>query len=151
MQEFTTAVAVLEYAIAAEMEAHAFYLDLAERAAVPGMAPVFREFAGEELGHRRKLEEIKRNKCFVAAGPPVADLRLSDFAEAAADGEPLDYQAALILAMKKEKQAFRLYTRLADLVGDPALRQLFLAMAQEEARHKLRFEVEYDEFVLREN
>jgi len=28
---------------------------------------------------------------------------------------------------------------------------LFLGLAQEESRHKLRFELEYDEYVLREN
>jgi hypothetical protein len=31
------------------------------------------------------------------------------------------------------------------------MRNIFLALAQEESKHKLRFEIEYDEFVLREN
>jgi rubrerythrin len=32
-----------------------------------------------------------------------------------------------------------------------ALRNLFLALAAEEARHKLRFEIEYDDHVLKED
>jgi rubrerythrin len=57
----------------------------------------------------------------------------------------MDYQDALIVAMKKEKAAFRLYMDLADFTGDEGLKALLVMMAQEEAKHKLRFEVEYDE------
>ena len=63
----------------------------------------------------------------------------------------MDYQSALVLAMKREKAAFRLYTALAAKVDDEALRELFLRLAQEEAKHKLHFEIEYDEHVLTEN
>ena len=34
---------------------------------------------------------------------------------------------------------------------DGNLRETFLALAQEEAKHKLRFELEYDDYVLKEN
>jgi len=53
--------------------------------------------------------------------------------------------------MNKEKAAFRLYTSLSERAEDAALKELFAALAQEESKHKLRFEVEYDDFVLREN
>ena len=56
-----------------------------------------------------------------------------------------------MVAMSNEKAAFRLYTRLADEVASGEMRALFLSLAQEEARHKLRFELEYDEYVLRDN
>ena len=63
----------------------------------------------------------------------------------------MTYQDALILAMKKEKYAFKLYTNLADYAKAENLKNIFLMLAQEEAKHKLRFEIEYDEFVLKEN
>jgi rubrerythrin len=63
----------------------------------------------------------------------------------------MTYSDALILAMKKEKNAFRLYSFLSEETTDPLLKGLFLTLALEESRHKLRFELEYDEFVLREN
>jgi len=70
------------------------------------------------------------------------------------DAEPgpdMSYQDALVLAMKNEKAAFRLYMDLADEVQNKGQKAIFLALAQEEARHKLRFEIEYDEAVLTEN
>ena len=63
----------------------------------------------------------------------------------------MDYQQALILAMNKEKAAFRMYTDLAAAAPEEGLRNTFLALAQEEAKHKLRFEIEYDEEVMSEN
>ena len=63
----------------------------------------------------------------------------------------LTYPDALILAMKKEKDAFRLYLLLSEETNDPAMKTLFLSLAQEESRHKLRFELEYDDFILKEN
>ena len=63
----------------------------------------------------------------------------------------MNYQVALILAMKKEQAAYKLYTQLAVIVDDEALRKLFMSLAQEEAKHKLRFEIEYDEVILKDN
>ena len=36
-------------------------------------------------------------------------------------------------------------------MGEDDLKQTFLGLAQEEAKHKLRFEVEYDDVILAEN
>jgi len=63
----------------------------------------------------------------------------------------MSYQEALILAMKKEKAAFRLYNDLASKVSDGLLQSIFLTLAQEESKHKLRFELEYDEIILKDN
>jgi rubrerythrin len=53
--------------------------------------------------------------------------------------------------MKAEKAAFRLYHDLAATTDDANLRNVLLGLAQEEAKHKLRFEIEYDDVFLREN
>jgi rubrerythrin len=60
----------------------------------------------------------------------------------------MTYPEALLFAMKSEKAAFRLYDALATATHDPVLALLFRSLAQEEARHKLRFELEYEENVL---
>ena len=57
----------------------------------------------------------------------------------------LDYQDALILAMKREEAAFSLYTHLSKLAADKELKRIFTALAQEEAKHKLHFETRYKE------
>lgn len=56
-----------------------------------------------------------------------------------------------LMFMKKEKAAFKLYTGLSNVAPNSTLRDVFLSLAQEEAKHKLRFEIEYDNNVLSEN
>ena len=59
----------------------------------------------------------------------------------------MNYQDALIVAMKSEKAAFKLYSDLAKAVDDAAVKDLFLGLAQEEAKHKIHFEIEYNSFL----
>lgn len=56
----------------------------------------------------------------------------------------MSYVDVLAFAMKKEKTAYTLYSNLASIAQSPQLRETFLKLAQEEANHKLRFEIEYD-------
>lgn len=142
---------VLDFAIAREEEAADFYEALAERVERAWMKDVFLGFAREEKGHKAKLERVKAGGEFKASGQKVADLKLADYTVAAEVSDDMDYEKALLVAMQREKAAYRLYTDLAESTEVPRLREAFLALAQEEARHKLRFEVEYDEYVLKEN
>jgi rubrerythrin len=140
---------VLDFAIEKEMEANQFYMDLARQMKNPSMREVFETFAREELGHKAKLEGIKQGKQIQPA-KNVTDLHIADYVVVEPSPE-MDYQGALALAMKKEKAAFRLYLDLANQVENEEHKSLFLSLAQEEAKHKLRFELEYDEVVLKEN
>jgi hypothetical protein len=47
--------------------------------------------------------------------------------------------------MKAEKAAFRLYHDLASTRQDAHLKSMLLTPARGEAKHKLRYEIEYDE------
>ena len=78
-------------------------------------------------------------------------MKLADYMVDVNPDEDLDYQKALVLAMKKEKAAFKLYSDMAEAVEDAKLKDTLKALAQEEAKHKLRFEIEYDDVFLREN
>ena len=79
------------------------------------------------------------------------DLKIAEYIVIDDKGENMDYQHALMLAMKREKKAFKLYTDLSEATTDEKIKKLFEFLAQEEAKHKLRFEIEYDEYVLNEN
>ncbi|TFG63472.1 MAG: rubrerythrin [Spirochaetales bacterium] len=151
MDKFGSADAVLDFAIKEEEGAYDFYLDLSEKVEKAWMKTVFRDFAQEELGHKKKLLEIKAGKALAPVKDKVMDLNLSDYLVDAEVVPNMDFQSALILAMKKEKSAFRLYTNLAAAMQEPGLKNIFLMLAQEEAKHKLRFEIEYDDFVFQEN
>lgn len=144
---------LLDFAIGKEEEANEFYMSLAGRVENPSMKNLFKVFAGEELKHKAKLEAVKGGKKLLSAEQKVQNLKIADYlakVEPEAD-EVLDYQKALIIAMQREKASFKLYTDLAAITDSSELRDLLLGLAQEEAKHKLYFEREYDEHILSEN
>lgn len=141
---------ILDFAIDKETEANQFYADLAKKMKNLAMREVFEAFAAEELGHKVKLEGIKQSKVIKTA-PNETDLHIADYVVEVEPGPDMDYQDALVLAMKNEKAAFRLYLDLANQVANEEQKSLFLSLAQEEAKHKLRFEIEYDDVVLKES
>lgn len=143
---------VLDFAIQKEQEASDLYNMLAGRMEKKPMKQIFEQFALEEMGHKAKIESIKKGK--MEFSPPtqkILDLKIGDHLADVPMDENLDYQQALIIAMKAEKAAFRLYSDLAAMADDENIKQTFLGLAQEEAKHKLRFEIEYDENILTEN
>jgi len=150
METFESADALLDFAIAREEEAVEFYTKLAEKA--QGAArKAFEDFAREEMGHKQKLLAVKAGRQLAPVEGKITDLKIADYVvDDGPEGE-LDYRQALLLAMKKEKAAFKLYMALSEATEDEALKSLLVALAQEEAKHKLRFEIEYDENVLSEN
>ena len=151
MRDWKEADDVLDFAIENEQSAIDFYTELAEQASKPWMRRIFEDFAKEEMGHRSRLESVKAGKKFAGSERKVLDLKIGDYLVDIVPTPDMDYQSALVLAMKREKSAFRLYSDIAAQVEDAGLKKLFLGLAQEEAKHKLRFEVEYDEQVLTEN
>jgi rubrerythrin len=142
---------ILDFAIEREQEAHDFYVELAGKMDRPDMKQIFNQFAQEELGHKAKLQGVKEGKKLLSKPGKVLDLKIAEYLVKPDTEGDLDYQQALILAMQKEKAAFRLYSDIAKNTDNEEMKQLFLALAQEEAKHKLRFEVEYDEKILVEN
>ncbi|MFC1508380.1 ferritin family protein [Candidatus Omnitrophota bacterium] len=149
MKTFESVNAILDFAIAREQEAYDFYTDLAGKMENKHISDMFNSIAQEEMGHKKKLQRIKEGTLLTPApGKKIQDLKIGDYL---VDMEPtgeMGYQDALILAMKKEKAAFKLYLDLSEQTGDENIRDLFLSLAQEEAKHKLRFELEYDENIL---
>ena len=150
MERFESVEEVLEFAIARETESQDFYMKLAERMENPKMQEVFEKFASEELGHKMKLEAVKHGQIMLGQ-KDVESLNIADYVVDVEPQPDMDYAEALILAMRKEKAAYRLYLDLAAVAEDEELTDMFLSLAQEEARHKLRFEIEYDDTVLKED
>lgn len=149
--KFDSVNAVLDYAIDKEQDAADFYNELAGKMEKEYMKQIFSQFAKEEMGHKKKLQAVKEGKFMLASEKKVMDLKIGDsLADVELDAS-LDFQQALILAMKAEKAAFRLYTDLSEAADSAEMKETFRALAQEEAKHKLRFEIEYDDYVLRDN
>ncbi|MBN2446507.1 MAG: ferritin family protein [Phycisphaerae bacterium] len=144
---------ILDLAIAREEGAAEFYRYLAGETRQDHMKAVFLDFAREEESHKAKLVIIKGGRRGLLSEEKVLDLGLADQLE----DEPIDlagdmdYARALVIAMKLEQEAHDFYTRLAVAAADGECKSVLLGLAQEEAKHKQRFELEYDEHVLKEN
>ncbi|MCK4662660.1 MAG: ferritin family protein [Bacteroidales bacterium] len=151
MKEFENINDILDFAINSEQEAVDFYTKLANNAKNDEIKEVFFQFAKEEVGHKAKLTKIKETGMLSLSKEKIIDLKISDYIVSSPPSQDMTYQDALIVAMKKEKSAFKLYSTLAQKTTNNEVKELFLHLAQEEAKHKLRFELEYDEFVMKEN
>lgn len=150
MEEFKSVDDILDFAIQNEQNAVDFYTELAGHARNEEMKKVFTQFAGEEMGHKARLKNLKATGQYTLRKDQVMDLKLSDYLVDVKPHPDMNYQEALILAMKREKNAFKLYMDLSRIAPTTELHDLFISLAQEESKHKLRFELEYDEYVLKE-
>ena len=134
----------IEFAITEEEAAAEFYAGMAKQMQEPALRQVFDEFAQEELRHKAKLLVIKDTGQLESDKAAVQDLKVADYIADVKPSESMSYEDALVYAMKREKAAFRLYQDLAERARDEKVKSAFAALAQEEAKHKLYFEVEYD-------
>ena len=137
---------ILEFAISREVEAYYFFLVLAESAGSVEMQGVFRDLAAEELEHKAKLELelVKLGKPMAMDDQPMPPKGFDD----ALDGKThidlgMDYKQMLLLGIEKEKRSFRIYVDLLRHVEDEESREVLMSIAEEEVKHKLRFENEY--------
>ena len=151
MKSFGSVNEALDFAIGEEEAAENFYRKLSETVSRPWMKRVLLEFALEEKGHRDRLLAIKAGTVSPSGFGKVIDLKIADYVVEVVPTKEMDYQDAIIVAMRKEKAAYKLYSDLASVTDDETIRKIFLGLAHDEANHKLRFEVEYDETVMKEN
>ena len=81
----------------------------------------------------------------------IMDLKISVYLVDVEASDDISYQDALIVAMKRERAAYQLYSDMAEKLPESHLREVILGLAKEEAGHKLFFESEYDDRILRDN
>jgi rubrerythrin len=136
----------LDLAIQEEQAAADFYARMAEQVSDGGIHEIFKGFAREERAHKAKLEFIKSTGEIKPVAEQPIGLKRADYL-AIPPSANLNERDALLLAMKKEKEAFKLYSALAASAPNDALRTAFSMLALEEANHKLRFEIAHDELL----
>jgi len=151
MKDFKSIDEILDFAIHNEQIAVDFYVNLASKFNDKSMKQTFEGFAKEEMGHKARLTGIKEKGLFEMKQEDVMDLKITDYVVRSEPSGDMSYPEALRLAMKREKAAFRLYNKLSEVAPNAEMVKLFKGLAQEEAKHKLRFEIEYDDEVLKNN
>jgi rubrerythrin len=151
LMDFKSVDEILAFAIGKEQEAADFYTDLADKMDRQHMKDIFLDFADEEKRHKAKLEGVREGNVLLKSEEKVVDLKIGDHLIEVESKPKMSFQEALMVAIQNEANAYTLYKNLAVATDDAGLRDTFLGLAQEEAKHKLRFEVEYDDYVYQEN
>lgn len=131
---------IMDMAIAAEVEAYEFYTNVAAISKDASMKKIFAELAQEESGHKVSLESIKvkelQNFSFTAA----TDYKVSETVEMPKLSMDLKPADAIALAMKKEEEAMKMYTGLANAATDADKKAIFISLANMESGHKAKME-----------
>lgn len=142
---------VIDFATAREKEAVQFYLDLQSEVKFQAQKEMLKELENMERGHIVILNNIREKGMEKIEVKKVTDLHISDYITDVEPSENMTYQDVLIIAMKREETAKRLYTDMSQRFPGTELETLFKKLASEEAGHKLKFESLYDEYILRDN
>ena len=147
----STIKGVVEFALEKEGEAGALYRSLAQQIETERSAAIFAELAVEEDKHYEALKNLDLSAVEGADTEEIEDLKISDYLHDVSYSPDMSYQDILVLAMKAEEHSHSLYKGLAQNTDDDELKKIFEFLAAQEARHKLRLETEYDEYVLVED
>ena len=140
---------VVRFAIEKEIGTYNLYTMCGQIARYSGAKELFEELAKEEEGHRRLLENLSIGRVDQAKLEPIQDLRISDYLIEVECRPDSSYADILRLVMKNEEHSVKLYNDLKASCRDEDLKKLFVFLAQEEAKHKLKFERIYDEEILK--
>lgn len=149
--EFKDIQEILDFAISKEKEAADFYIAAAKEEPMSGAKEMLEEFAREELKHKELLEEFKE-KGFASGISDykfkwIVDIKRSNYAVDMEYHKGMTYNELLMLAMKREEKALALYNELLARSDTPEGKKLFKMLCQEEAKHKLKLETLYDDYM----
>jgi len=143
---------IIDFAIEREKEAAEFYRYMQDVVKFKNQKELLHEYEIMEEGHARALKSIKEGGVgTVELDDKVENLLISDYVVASKPSSEMTYQDIIIIAMKREEAAYRLYSNLEKKVEDQKLKKIFAKLSQEELKHKLHFEKIYDNEFFKEN
>lgn len=131
---------IINFAIAGEIEAQEFYTDAAKKINAPYLKDMFEKFAKEEKGHEKILKGILVKDTIKQYFNESTDYKIAETVEKPKLSTAMKPADAIALAMKKEEEAMKQYTDLAEACLDPGQKKVFLDLAAMERGHKLKME-----------
>jgi len=148
---------ILKEAISVEEESIKLYSDAQEKARSASSKNFLKELAKTELRHKKKLIEAIDKKALIQGlgsrrGELLEDLRIVDYMKGIEElSEDADYQRILTYAAQREKKTHDYYVSLTKMFQGTQIGELFQRLAEEELKHKIRLEKEYDDVLLNGN
>jgi rubrerythrin len=77
----------------------------------------------------------------------ITDIKRGDYLVDLEYEKGMPYNEILLLAMKREEKALRLYNDFLEKADTDESKKLFKVLCQEEAKHKLALETLYDDYM----
>jgi rubrerythrin len=150
--DFSNYEEVIRFAIEKEQEAAQFYETAALEASMQGAREMLLEFAAEERKHEKLLQDVDcTEECKLTTGEYqfkwIKDIHRSDLMIEMEFQPGMAYRDILAVAMKREEKALKLYQELLAQANTQTARNVFKLLCQEEAKHKLKLETMYDDFM----
>jgi rubrerythrin len=149
--DFNNLYEIIDFAIEKEKEAADFYTSISTQERFSGKKQMLLEFADQERKHQRLLEDLKEGQVGKQLDDYkfkwITDIKRSDYVEAVEYHPGMGYNELLMMAMKREEHALRLYNEMLANAQTDAQKKVFKMLCQEEAKHKLSLETMYDDFM----
>lgn len=142
---------IIDYAVEKEQEAIDFYSELLKQVKLPNIQKEISDIILMEEGHINYLNTMRSvdQNCFIQN--QIQRLNIGDYYEEPVSYKNLDYPALLLIAIKREDKAKKLYMDLAAYSSDEKIRNIFSTLSKEEEKHQLSFEKIYNDNVLINN
>jgi len=142
---------IIDFAIEKEKEAAEFYQSISEQESFSGTKQMFADFASEEKKHEKLLASFKSTGVTDSMNEYqlkwITDIKRSDYVVELEYTPGMAYNEILMLAMKREEKALKLYNDFLDQADTDESKKLFKILCQEEAKHKLALETMYDDYM----
>jgi rubrerythrin len=152
-QQFDSIEQILDFAIDRERQAQEIYYAFARKTERKSFAKLLLTMADMEKEHERRLAELKGRRAWASAfGTPAREsLALEEPFKVIAFSPDMNYGDFLVLVIRKEEEAEKLYLRLESLAAAAETRRLFRHLAGEERKHRDWAQERYDADVRRDN
>ena len=149
---FENIEAIVDFAIEKEREAVEFYDNISKNEEdFSGSKQMFKEFAIEEQKHEKILRDFKTKGISKSLEEYqlkwITDIKRGDYLVDLEYEKGLPYNEILLLAIKREEKALRLYNDFLEKADTDESKKLFKVLCQEEAKHKLALETIYDDYM----
>jgi rubrerythrin len=149
---FENLEAIIDFAIKKEREAADFYQIISkDEEDFSGSKKMFAEFAMQEQKHEKMLKDFKAKGISKSLQEYklkwITDIKRSDYLVDLDYEKGMPYNEILLLAMKREEKALKLYNDFLDQAETKESQKLFKVLCQEEAKHKLALETIYDDYM----
>jgi rubrerythrin len=152
-QQFQSIGEIIDFAIDRERQAQEMYLSYARTSERKSFSRLLLTMAEMEKQHERRLSELtgRRSWASAFAAPARVELGFEEPLKEIAFSPDMDYGDFLVLVMRKEEEAEKLYLQLETLASASEARRLFRHLAGEERKHRDWARERYDADIRRDN